>query len=444
MMRKHHPLLRGAVLLLWTAACWRLFVPALDVPTQELRANALASMQGTLLLLLLAGAVLLVRAPRIRPNATDCCAALLLAGVTASRFLLPGPAAPARYDELLQAAMLYASLRILFTAERHAAAVLLTLLCLFGIYEAWTGIRQIYGFAYSNHGLFKVTGTLFNPGPYAGFIAPVLVCAVACIVRSNRLAGRLLRRQTLRRPRSLLRPCVLTGGLLPCLAGWGAALLGAVVLPASMSRAALAAVAAGCGALALGELDAAGRLRRLFAAHPLRTGIAAGSALLLLGGAAAGAYHLKRPSAEGRLLIWKIDARILLRRPLCGAGLGNFAGAFGEEQARYFAERSRPEGEKQVAGCPEAGFNEFLQFGAETGAAGFALLLLLTGTAVAAGIRRGDPFGYGLLAAAVFASFSYPWSVLPLRLLFVVLLAGVGVKTKCDKPEESNKPVNTV
>ena len=55
MMRKHHPLLRGAVLLLWTAACWRLFVPALDVPTQELRANALASMQGTLLLLLLAG-----------------------------------------------------------------------------------------------------------------------------------------------------------------------------------------------------------------------------------------------------------------------------------------------------------------------------------------------------------------------------------------------------
>ncbi len=165
MMRKHHPLLRAAVLLLWTAACWRLFVPALDVPTQELRANALASMQGTLLLLLLAGAVLLVRAPRIRPNAADCCAALLLAGVTASRFLLPGPAAPARYDELLQAAMLYASLRILFTAERHAAAVLLTLLCLFGIYEAWTGIRQIYGFAYSNHGLFKVTGTLFNRVP---------------------------------------------------------------------------------------------------------------------------------------------------------------------------------------------------------------------------------------------------------------------------------------
>ena len=61
MMRKHHPLLRAAVLLLWTAACWRLFVPALDVPTQELRANALASMQGTLLLLLLAGAWLLLR-----------------------------------------------------------------------------------------------------------------------------------------------------------------------------------------------------------------------------------------------------------------------------------------------------------------------------------------------------------------------------------------------
>lgn len=122
--------------------------------------------------------------------------------------------------------------------------------------------------------------------------------------------------------------------------------------------------------------------------------------------------------------MWKIDTRIMLRHPLCGGGIGNFAGAFGEEQARYFASEERPKAETQVAGCPEAGFNEFLQTGAETGAVGLVLLLLITGSAIVSQLRRGAPFGYGLLAAAVFACFSYPWGVLPLRLLFVVLLAG--------------------
>ena len=171
----------------------------------------------------------------------------------------------------------------------------------------------------------------------------------------------------------------------------------------------------------------AGRLRRLFAAHPLRTGVAAGSALLLLGGAAAGAYHLRTPFGRGTAAdLEDLDARILLRRPFCGAGLGNFAGAFGEEQdpllRRTVPARRR---ETRWPDAPKPDSRRIsADWSAETGAAGFALLLLLTGTAVAAGIRRGDPFGYGLLAAAVFASFSYPWSVLPLRLLFVVLLAG--------------------
>ena len=113
----------------------------------------------------------------------------------------------------------------------------------------------------------------------------------------------------------------------------------------------------------------------------------------------------------------------MLRHPLWGVGPGNFAGAFGQEQAAYFAEEERPRQEQLVAGCPESGFNEFLQFGAETGIIGFVLLLSLTGTAVVGAIRRRNPFGYGLFGAAVFACFSYPWSVLPLRLLFVVLLA---------------------
>ena len=415
MTRCPHPLLRYPLAFLFVVAAWFLLVPALDMPVQELQGNVLLSLRATAALTALAACYYLCYLPRLYVNRTDMYAILFLGWVTAGRFLWPGLASAVRYDELLQAAMLYAALRIIFTAERRTMTLLLMLLCVLGIYEAWVGIRQIYGFAQSNHGLFRITGTLFNPGPYAGFIAPVFVCAAACVAR-YRFAERALRTWgSLRR----LRAGVLLWGVAPYLLGWVAALMTVVVLPASMSRAALVAAAVGCGALAF-----RGRFRYVYRAHPLRVGVLSGLAVLLLAGVGAGAYHIKRPSAEGRLLMWKIDTRIMLRHPLCGAGIGNFAGAFGEEQARYFASEERPKAETQVAGCPEAGFNEFLQTGAETGAGGLVLLLLITGSAIVSQLRRGAPFGYGLLAAAVFACFSYPWGVLPLRLLFVVLLAG--------------------
>ena len=429
MTRCPHPLLRYPLAFLFVVAAWFLLVPALDMPVQELQGNVLLSLRATAALTALAACYYLCYLPRLYVNRTDMYAILFLGWVTAGRFLWPGLASAVRYDELLQAAMLYAALRIIFTAERRTMTLLLMLLCVLGIYEAWVGIRQIYGFAQSNHGLFRITGTLFNPGPYAGFIAPVFVCAAACVAR-YRFAERALRTWgSLRR----LRAGVLLWGVAPYLLGWVAALMTVVVLPASMSRAVvslktstalLVAAAVGCGALAFRVWNVRGRFRYVYRAHPLRVGVLSGLAVLLLAGIGAGAYHIKRPSAEGRLLMWKIDTRIMLRHPLCGGGIGNFAGAFGEEQARYFASEERPKAETQVAGCPEAGFNEFLQTGAETGAVGLVLLLLITGSAIVSQLRRGAPFGYGLLAAAVFACFSYPWGVLPLRLLFVVLLAG--------------------
>ncbi|MBD9238211.1 MAG: hypothetical protein EGR20_25915 [Alistipes onderdonkii] len=196
---------------------------------------------------------------------------------------------------------------------------------------------------------------------------------------------------------------------------------------ASMSRAALIAVAAGCGAFAFREWNVRDRFRRVSRTHPLRVGVLSGLAVLLLAGVGAGAYHIKRPSAEGRLLMWKIDTRIMLRHPLCGAGIGNFAGAFGEEQARYFASEERSKAETQVAGCPEAGFNEFLQTGAETGAVGLVLLLLITGSAIVSQLRRGAPFGYGLLFVVLLAGTCSKRVVpIPGRGHVVVLLALAG------------------
>ena len=419
MKNRSHTMFRTAVSILFVVLCGGLFVSALDVPVQEVQENTLMTLQATGLLLVLAFVSHMALGPVVRFNATDLCGALLLLWLVVLRSV--GSGTSVRYDEVLQAVFLYAALRIFWSAHRRSALLLMTLLFLLGTYEAWVGIRQAYGLTCSNHGLFRVTGTFFNPGPYAGFLAPVFVGAVACAVRRHPLVCRVFRS---RRNIRSCRPGVWLWGVVPYVAAWCAILSISVILPATMSRAALAAVAVGCLTFCLCRSGWLRRAGRSFVEHPLRSSAVSVALLLLVAGVVAGAYFMKQDSADGRLLMWKIDTRIMLHHPLYGVGLGAFAGAYGEEQAAYFAAGGRSDAEIHVAGCPESGFNEFLQFGAETGMPGFAGLLLMVTTAIVSAIRRSSPYGYALFAAVVFACFSYPWSVLPLRILFVVLLAG--------------------
>ena len=50
-------------------------------------------------------------------------------------------------------------------------------LILLGGIEAVWGICQILGVTFSNHYLYSITGTFYNPGPYSGYLAMVFpVC----------------------------------------------------------------------------------------------------------------------------------------------------------------------------------------------------------------------------------------------------------------------------
>lgn len=83
--------------------------------------------------------------------------------------------------------------------------------------------------------------------------------------------------------------------------------------------------------------------------------------LILVAGALVGIYVLKKESADGRLLLWKITTQAITKRPWTGTGLGGFPAAYAETQAEYFSSGKASETEMLVAGCPEYGFNEFLQ-----------------------------------------------------------------------------------
>ncbi len=337
----------------------------------------------------------------------------LFGGYLVGRNWLCGEPVVYRVELILLLFLLYFILRVLFSLYDGALkVVLLTFIGAVGVECIW-GAGQLYGGVASGHALYRLTGSFFNPGPYAGFLAMGLPVALAFF---------LVRRENVR----------FSGGKqwvyygMRCLAG-GVLLLSVMLLPVTMSRGSWLATLAGTGVVLGKHYGVRGRIGRLVSGrrHVFIGGIVVAVIFFLV--VVVGMYGLKKDSADGRMLIWKMDMLAMQEHPWMGVGSGRFGGAYGEVQAAYFLSGKATPWEEWVAGVPEYGFNEYLQMGVEGGLIGLALL---TGILLGALIRlffSDDPEGRAVLgsltAFVFFAFFSYPLGVLPLCIVFVMLLA---------------------
>lgn len=255
-----------------------------------------------------------------------------------------------------------------------------------GAAEAVWGLRQLYGLTASGHARYALTGSFFNPGPYAGYLAMALPLCLHLYLRMNgdkRLQCRLA-----------------------CGAAAASGILILCVLPATLSRSAWIAAAAGCGWVAWLHRDRH-RWRTLWRRYRKRYMLCGAGMLLLAAAGAAGAFALKPDSALGRLFMWKISVRALMEHPAgCGKG---FAFAYGEAQERYFAQGDYAAWEERVAGSPEYAFNEYLSLALTEGVVACAAVLAVAGLCLYMGVRHGR---YGvcgaLLSLLVFSFSSYP------------------------------------
>ena len=76
-----------------------------------------------------------------------------------------------------QLVILWFLLRYVLTAYREFKFFFLFVLMFTGLIEAVWGMQQLHGYSHSNHSLFRLTGSFFNPGPYCGYLAVILsVC----------------------------------------------------------------------------------------------------------------------------------------------------------------------------------------------------------------------------------------------------------------------------
>lgn len=312
-------------------------------------------------------------------------------------FVSPYPAAEA-YGKAMALGVAYVTLRLVIPFCGRAFTRLWWVgLCAAGGYELWTGFMQLAGLEASRHHLFDVTGTFFNPGPYAIFVAVVLAVSVAWWYRHGEaFAGR---------------------GRWSRVGAWSVAAVAVFCFPvlvATWSRAAWVAVAVAATCL-------------LWKAH--RRMVFWGMGVAVCAGVAA--YFLKQGSADGRLLMTMVAGRAWVGEWLCGHGLGGYAQAYGAAQEAFFA--ARPGSPLSVvAGSPEYAFNGVLGVGVEQGVLGAVSALVLGLWSLAVLCRRGEVSTYGWLVLLVSSLFSYPfalWPFLSLAVAWVALAASLEAGT---------------
>lgn len=123
-------------------------------------------------------------------------------------------------------------------------------------------------------------------------------------------------------------------------------------------------------------------------------------------------YGLKRDSADGRILIWKVSLSLLQDHWITGVGNGHFAGAYGDAQEKYFRSDAGSEREGYLAGAPEYAYNEYLQIWIEYGIVIFLCVLIIIGfllyRLIRSPLREACPMLGCLISILVVAFFSYP------------------------------------
>ncbi|OMP79656.1 O-antigen ligase family protein [[Flexibacter] sp. ATCC 35208] len=252
-----------------------------------------------------------------------------------------------------------------------------------GIIESLYGLLQLYD-VLPAEGQFKLTGHFFNLGAFAAFIA----CTV-CISMVLLLLFKDKRYQ-----------------LIP----WVNVVLAIIVLPVTYNRTAWIIC------LVVG----------LFLFLSRRIWVLMIGIVILTG-----AYFIKKDSADGRMLIWKVTIDMIGQQPVWGVGYDRFAAKYMNYQGAYLAARGSNE-EGQLADNVYYAFNDLLQVTAELGLIGGVGVLALLYCCFS--IRRGKRLlwtGQGIVLAYVIAGlFYYPHFILSLK---VVGLIGLALLSRLDK-----------
>lgn len=291
-------------------------------------------------------------------------------------------------------------------ANAHSIVRFLVGVALLSIIASGHGILQAIGFLESNNSTFILTGTFVNPQVYGGYIASLLPFAIALRYFAKNSSQKQF--------------CTYLSR--------SATILLLITLCLTQSRAAWLASLVSIGFLLQSRYHWLEKSRHLLTNTYVR--VVSSFALFLFLGAL---VLLKPDSAAGRLLIWRISLPMGWDNFLLGVGYGQFRIHYLDYQASFFASHPGLAYAEEIAGMTYYAFNEFLQITLELGVVGLLLYVSLlvvafkqthVGKPVSERTRQVRTLAQSnIISILVFSLFSYPFSILPIHLLFFVSLA---------------------
>lgn len=309
--------------------------------------------------------------------------------------------------------LLYVGLRIAFHGTKMSEFVLIGSILLFGCYEAWLGVSQMYGYEISRHRLFALTGNFLNPGPYSAYL---MLGVVVCLVTLKGMPDKTI---------MSVMPQFMPIKVAECLKviTWKHLLIAAVtimamVLPATWSRAAFLGVAV---VVIFVYRDKYWKYRYIVWESVIVATIAF--------------YLIKQGSADGRLMIWKATLTTWIDYPWLGVGIGGFFNAFAEGMTKL----STTGADFSSVDVPDSSYNILLEIVAEQGLVGGGLAISLTAVVMMRLARNSNSLFWGMVSLLVFAMFSYPFDLLPYKVIAVLIVAWSESKGEIQKTNNQSQ-----
>lgn len=150
-------------------------------------------------------------------------------------------------------------------------------------------------------------------------------------------------------------------------------------------------------------------------------------------------YKMKKDSADGRMLVWKLSAKMIADKPQ-GYGYGMFEKHYNLRQAEYFASRKASETERRNADYVAMAYNDYLEQGVEGGIIGMAFYIGFFLLTAFSAHKRHDWEALAVTAAfAAMALFNFVYTAIQPWLLLLCY----GAKTAAGCTEPTSHPRNT-
>lgn len=280
----------------------------------------------------------------------------------------------------IEMVLLYFCLRCLMAHGKLSSKWIMGGLLVCGVYEAGLGLSQMLN-GTSRHYLYLLTGTFQNPGPYSAFLMLGAVIGLAWMQEVEK---------------NWQKHIIMgTTGLM------------FVLLPATWSRAAF--ISFGIVGLWM--------FRKSY--WPWRWFVWAVCIVMSVL-----FYFIKQGSADGRILIWLSALTTWLHYPWTGVGIGGFLHASAIGVAELYA-RNPSNLLFSSGGVTDYAFNDLLKVLVEQGIIGMLLCIIMVGYMLFLLWQHSKPLFYGMLSLLIFSMFSYPFELLPYRIIFVMVAAWV-------------------